>query len=111
MSGNAAVLLVDGNISGSGIAKAVNVTDRNVVTVVAAANDRLVFNLRQKYIRPNNPDIGSYSINGLFNGTFTHDVSYRSMTFHGVILQKQEFGAGYFLGTTEAGAVTITPRP
>jgi hypothetical protein len=46
--------------------------------------------------------------NGLFSGYFVHS-DLTSKAYRGVVLQKGNHGAGYFLGNTQAGAVTLTP--
>jgi hypothetical protein len=46
--------------------------------------------------------------NGRFAGSFTDPVSKAVRRYAGVILQKQNRGLGYFLGTTESGGVEFT---
>jgi cyclophilin family peptidyl-prolyl cis-trans isomerase len=46
---------------------------------------------------------------GLFNGTVTPPGTTKSIPFKGALLQKQDRGAGFFLGTNQAGSVTIGP--
>ena len=47
---------------------------------------------------------------GLFNGSVTPPGTKKPIRFSGALLQKQDRGAGFFLGTNQAGAVTIGPR-
>ena len=51
------------------------------------------------------------TINGKFNGTFVHPVSGQRLGLHGVVLQKQNLGFGYFSSKTAAGEVSMTPTP
>jgi hypothetical protein len=46
---------------------------------------------------------------GLFTGYFAHDADGASRLFRGAFFQKQNLGAGFFLGTNLAGAVELTP--
>jgi hypothetical protein len=46
---------------------------------------------------------------GTFYGRFLHPADGLSRTFRGAFLQKPNLGRGVFVGTSEAGAVTLTP--
>jgi hypothetical protein len=46
---------------------------------------------------------------GTFHGRFTHPTDGLSRTFRGALLQKQNVGRGFFIDSTEAGAVTLAP--
>lgn len=46
---------------------------------------------------------------GIFKGKFTNPNTGRPTAFKGVILQKQGFGGGYFIGTNESGRVMLAP--
>lgn len=46
---------------------------------------------------------------GLFKVTVTDPQTGKAITANGVILQKQDVGSGYFLGTNQAGRVTLSP--
>jgi hypothetical protein len=48
---------------------------------------------------------------GKFTGSFAHPATGKTAKFSGVVLQQQNFGGGYFLGTNESGAVALTPSP
>jgi len=45
--------------------------------------------------------------NGLMTGAAVHPSGTPTIKFKGVVLQKQESGAGFFLGTSESGRVTL----
>ena len=45
--------------------------------------------------------------NGIFTGSFMDPVSSLPQTIRGVLLQKQNAAAGFFLGKTEGGAITV----
>lgn len=47
------------------------------------------------------------SASGLFKGALNNPASGKRLNFSGVILQKQNAGYGYFLGSTESGDVTF----
>ena len=46
---------------------------------------------------------------GLFKGNFHRADDGSRVRFQGAILQKQNFGSGFFLGTNESGFVTFEP--
>jgi hypothetical protein len=48
---------------------------------------------------------------GLFSGSFVNPVTSKPTTFKGALLQKQNDGAGFFLGTDQTGFVTVEPSP
>ena len=48
--------------------------------------------------------------NGVFVGNFTRP-GLGKTRFEGVVFQKQNRGAGFFIGTDRSGAVEITPAP
>ena len=47
--------------------------------------------------------------NGVFTGEFVHPVSQVPRQFRGVLLQNQGEAAGFFLDTTESGAIEVAP--
>jgi hypothetical protein len=47
--------------------------------------------------------------NGQFDGNFTAPGANKSTSFKGVVLQGQNFGAGFFLGTNQSGMVLFGP--
>jgi hypothetical protein len=46
---------------------------------------------------------------GLFKGTVADPGTGKTMTFNGVVLQNQNFGGGFFLGTNQVGRVFLGP--
>jgi len=48
---------------------------------------------------------------GLFKGKFRRADNGSTVAFQGAILQKQNFGSGFFLGTNQSGFVTFEPSP
>jgi hypothetical protein len=48
---------------------------------------------------------------GLFQGTFLDPGLNRTVSFSGALLQKSTRGAGFFLGTDQAGRVQIESKP
>ncbi len=48
---------------------------------------------------------------GLFSGSFINPSTSKPLTFKGALLQKQNDGAGLFLGTDQTGFVTVEPSP
>jgi hypothetical protein len=48
---------------------------------------------------------------GLFSGSFVNPATAKSTAFRGVLFQKQNDGAGLFLGTDQTGFVTVEPAP
>ncbi len=46
---------------------------------------------------------------GLFKGTVANPVGGKSISFTGVVLQQQNFGGGFFIGTTQTGRVFLGP--
>lgn len=49
------------------------------------------------------------TVSGLFKGSIANPSTGKSITLNGVVLQKQNSGSGFFLGTTQAGRVTLHP--
>ena len=47
---------------------------------------------------------------GLFSGSVTPPGSTRAILFKGVVLQNDNSGAGYFLGTNSMGSILLSPR-
>jgi hypothetical protein len=48
---------------------------------------------------------------GLFSGSFVNPVTAKPTVFRGALFQKQNDGAGFFLGADQTGFVTLTPVP
>jgi hypothetical protein len=47
---------------------------------------------------------------GLFKGSVVIPGTTKAVSFSGVVLQKQDIGAGFFLGTSESGRVVMEPE-
>lgn len=88
------VELTGGNLPGS-IGRDVLLSSQNKITVLGTNKVSLTFN----------KSVGS------FKGSVPHPVSGKAVKFTGVVLQKQGFGSGYFLGTNQSGRVLIRPTP
>ena len=48
---------------------------------------------------------------GLFSGSFVNPATSKPMTFKGALFQKQNDGAGFFLGPDQTGFVAVEPAP
>jgi T5SS/PEP-CTERM-associated repeat protein len=55
--------------------------------------------------------LSANSVTGTLGGKFKHPVSARVTPLRGVLFQKQNFGAGFFLGIGHAGSLEINPSP
>jgi len=60
-------------------------------------------------VNPNSTRAGLAPKTGAFKGTFLHPESGLPTRYFGVLLQDQNFGKGYFMGTTESGGVELNP--
>jgi len=49
--------------------------------------------------------------NGTFKGSVVDPNSGKPVAFTGVLLQKENFGGGFFLGTSESGNVIFGTEP
>jgi hypothetical protein len=95
-TGNALLTLGDGNLTGV-LSNLVTVASNNTVTVLSGDVTNLTLKFTPK--------------TGLFSGGFRHPATGKTTKFQAAVLQLQNFGAGYFLGTNESGYVTIEPVP
>ena len=77
--------------------KTITLSSTNTFTVDAPGADALALTLAP--------------LTGAFIGSFVHPVSHVRATFSGAVFQMRNTGAGVFLGTTESGAVSISPAP
>ena len=91
---NGMVLLTDGNLAAS-VSNNVAVGLNNKVANLGGNSSKLTVTLTPA--------------KGLFTGTVTPTNSAAAIKFNGVILQKQQMGAGYFLGTNQSGQVFFGP--
>ncbi len=105
--GNANVILTDGNVPIPGITQSFNIAPTNVATEIAPNPDNVKLSLRVAVVKPNVRLIASTPA---FTGSFTHPASQARSAYKGVILQRQAKGFGFFLGTSESGAVNIEPK-
>jgi hypothetical protein len=48
---------------------------------------------------------------GLFHGSVINPETGKPITVNGIVLQNQNFGAGFFLGTNQSGSVLLSPAP
>jgi hypothetical protein len=80
--------LTDGNLPGP-------ITNAVTVSGTSVSGDNVTLNLS--------------AAKGTFKGSFVNPSSNAKKPFAGVFLQNQNFGSGYFLGTTESGRVFFGP--
>jgi hypothetical protein len=97
-----AVLLLSNNTDNAILTFGEGSLPSPIVTFVTVtpANGVVSTNLTMKIIPPT----------GLFNGKFRHPVTGATVPFKGAVLQKQNFGSGFFL-VNESGFVTFEPAP
>lgn len=88
----ASLFLEGGNLS-QAVGGQVNINPNN--TVVHIDNSSLAMTLNQPQ--------------GLFSGSVRNPVSGKTVNFKGALLQNDNFGSGYFLGTNLSGRVTFGP--
>ncbi len=96
VEGNAGFTFADANLAPTPFTKAVNIDAKNKITVVAPGVDKLAATITAG--------------NGKIQGSFIHNTSLKRTSFSGVIFQKQETAAGYFLDPTEGGSVLLDPN-
>jgi len=96
LDGNAGVTFTEGGLSSGGLPKAVNIDPKNKVQVIAPDVDHLALSLS--------------GAQGRFSGSFVLPSSGKKASYRGVILQKQQVGGGFFLGTDQSGAVVVRPQ-
>ena len=95
ITGNVVLTLGGGNI-GAMLSNYVTVATNNTITIVSGGGaTNLTLKLTSK--------------NGAFAGGFTHPVTHKTAKFSGIVLQSQNFGAGFFSGTNETGYVALDP--
>ena len=93
---NALIRLGGGNLDQE-LDKTATLSANNRLTVDEIADDHLTITLSLA--------------NGLFSGTFIHPTLHRLVGFRGALLQKQNIGGGFFLGSDQGGVVRIDPNP
>ncbi len=88
-----AVVLTGGNLA-AGITNSVTIGANNLVT------DNTLTNHLKLTLKPSR---------GSFKGTVAYPEPGKTIVFHGTVLQQENFGSGYFLGTNESGHVFLGP--
>jgi len=88
---------LDGGNLGSDIVESMAVDELGNVTVLSANNE----DLKMKF----------QLATGRFSGSFTHPVLHETISFNGLVLQRDSAGAGYFMGADASGSVTLQPMP
>ncbi len=89
---NATVVTADGNLPGP-VGWDASVTSNNVVTVVMQGTNKMTLILNTQ--------------SGVISGKFPHSNNdYKSTSFYGTVLQKQNYGSGHFPGRTDLGSTT-----
>jgi PKD repeat protein len=95
-AGNRQITLGGGNLA-SNIVKTAVVGDSGNVTVSTPNSENVQLKLQPT--------------TGQFSGSFKHPWLNKTISFKGVLLQLDNSGAGYFLGTNESGYVIFEPPP
>jgi hypothetical protein len=96
VEGNAGFMFSDANLVPTPFTKAVNVDAKNKITVISPGTDKLTATITAS--------------SGKIQGSFIHNASLKKTSFSGVVFQKQEMAAGYFLDPTEGGSVLLIPK-
>ena len=92
IAGSGTLTLGGGNLA-SNIVKSVVVNSNGTVVVSPPGNDNLALQIAPK--------------TGQFSGNFLQTTINKTVTFNGLLLQIDKSGAGFFLGTSQSGFVTI----
>ena len=93
---NAQIVFGAGNLAGE-IIQPANLDSSNILSIAAPALPALAVKIKAD--------------SGIWKGSFTHPASGAITKFRGVILRKQNAGAGFFLGTDQSGYVNFAPTP
>jgi Bacterial Ig domain/Fibronectin type III domain len=93
---NASVILSSGNLPAT-ITKSATLTATNSLIIDNPGADRV--------------SIAINTSTGLFTGTFFDVSSNKTRNLAGALFQKEQIGAGYFLGATSSGSVVISQAP
>ena len=86
---NGVVLLAGGNL-GAVTTNAVILDELNKIAVDPGSTNKLALKVATS--------------SGLISGSFTHPQTLKKSTLKGVLLQRQNLGIGFFLGTNQSGA-------
>jgi hypothetical protein len=92
-NGNAGVVISGTDLAAS-IPKSLNITAAGFVTVIDRGAEKLVFTIVPS--------------DGTFAGSFVPALGKPAIPYKGVLFQKQNRGAGFFLGATESGSVKLS---
>lgn len=87
---NSVVRLEGGNLAAP-LTQDVSLNGFNKVTLLSAGTNKLAITLSTS--------------SGLISGSFVNPQTLKKSVIKGVLLQKQNFGSGYFLGTNQSGSV------
>jgi hypothetical protein len=85
------VILTGGNLA-EGITNSVTISNNKVVNQ-----------------GPNTLTLSISAASGLFKGSIVNPITSKAIPFNGVLLQKQNYGSGYFSGTNQSGKVFFEP--
>jgi uncharacterized repeat protein (TIGR03803 family) len=97
VAGTNTVTLGGGNLT-SDIVKSVGIDAHGKVTVFSPGSDKLTLNITPA--------------TGQFSGSFLNPaIAEKTFKFNGLLLQTDNSGAGFFLGTNQSGFVTVEPVP
>jgi hypothetical protein len=91
---NAVVMLEGGNLS-SPLLSEVALSTLNKISVTSSNTNQLTLTITLA--------------SGLLNGSFLNPDTRKPSPIKGVVLQKQNGGAGFFLGTNQSGRVSLIP--
>jgi len=105
---------VIGSVLQSAAVPALNFT--NGVVVIAGGNLAIDLTNPVQFIVNKVTNLGTNALSlklttttGVFKGTDVNPATRKSLAIQGVILQKQNYGSGYFLGTNQSGRVYFGP--
>ncbi len=96
VSGNASIDFADADLADQGISQNLNISAKNVVTVIRPNENHLTFTKLDK--------------NGIFTGAFVDPTSRVSKGFKGIIFQDHSAGYGFFLSGGQSGSVILQPK-
>lgn len=89
---NPVIILEGGNLTGP-MTNAASLSSLNKISVTSPNTSKLVLTVK--------------SASGVLSGTFVHPQTSKKSTIKGVVLQKQNLGGGFFLGTDQSGSVFL----
>jgi hypothetical protein len=77
--------------------------------LAADITNQVVLETNNKVTGTNKLSLTLTSSSGLFKGSVPDPVTGKTISFNGVVLQKQDFGSGFFLGTNQTGRIFFGP--